>query len=620
MVLATNGDGPRRQAEGAPLPDPLPGMPQGGHECALLPGCYLINYMPTATFDLAYEGTLRVETTAGRTTASGDLYQRLFDEQANPVGFVSSPDPKAGIPIFPIKHYRYYLRVTDLLAADGGFIIILEPLRYTAEAVTFLDGSETFWPSEDVLTARMGPPSNAPPPDDPSSIPDNFPPPPAFPVPELYFVGEVTNGAGTTVGTLKMGFVSPNLRKATIEFHRVPVSGLPMENSAGQTWQTTFKAVGWDIALSSSPIDLEEPDGGSWSAAEADAAIKDRMAQIDLDREWHYHVLAVRHIDIQSAITDTTNPAEIAQEKANGERGFMYDPKAGPDHVNRSGVMIASYWLIPDTNDWGLVRGKNLGETVVYFRTAVHEIGHAMGLQHNKDDNGFMNTTDVVARNSTQGSSSPFPNNISWAFAAADEHRLRHWPDIIVRPGGPGLVDQDRTPVVPLLSDRLTLIVTVVSKIVPLGAPVRINLALSNTTDHPVVAPSNLSLQSGTVRGRIIDSAGHMRTFSSTVVKEAHDLLSELAAGERIEDSLTLFQGLEGELFPAPGDYRVVVEVTWNGPVADAAVPIDLVVTGATQIAVAPPADAEHAEATRKVLATPDCSGPGTPSPPAPLL
>ena len=55
--------------------------------------------------------------------------------------------------------------------------------------------------------------------------------------------------------------------------------------------------------------------------------------------------------------------------------------------------MIASHGLIPDTNDWGLVRGKNLGETVVYFRTAVHEIGHAMGLQHNKDDNGFMNTT-----------------------------------------------------------------------------------------------------------------------------------------------------------------------------------------------------------------------------------
>ena len=110
-----------------------------------------------------------------------------------------------------------------------------------------------------------------------------------------------------------------------------------------------------------------------------------------------------------------------------------------------------------------------------------------------------------------------------------------------------------------------------------------------------------------------------MRTFSSIVVEEAHGLLSELAAGERIEDSLILFQSLEGELFPAPGDYRVVVEVTWNGPVADAAVPIDLVVTGATQITVTPQADAEHAEAARKVLATRDGGGAVAPSPPASL-
>ena len=224
-----------------------------------------------------------------------------------------SPDPKAGIPIFPIKRYRYYLRVTDALAAEGGFILILEPLRYTAEAMTFLAGSETVLALRGCPHRAHGAASNVPPPDDPSSTPDNFPPPPAFPMPELCFVGEVTYGAGTTVGTLKMGFVSSNLRKATIEFHRVPVSGLPMDNCA--RLQTTFKAVGWDMALSSSPIGLEEPVGGSWSAAEADSAIKDRMAQIDPDSEWHYHVLAVRYIDIQNPITDATNPAQIAQEK-----------------------------------------------------------------------------------------------------------------------------------------------------------------------------------------------------------------------------------------------------------------------------------------------------------------
>jgi predicted Zn-dependent protease len=34
-----------------------------------------------------------------------------------------------------------------------------------------------------------------------------------------------------------------------------------------------------------------------------------------------------------------------------------------------------------------------------YFRTAVHEIGHAMGLYHNTADNGLMSTTDSIMGN-----------------------------------------------------------------------------------------------------------------------------------------------------------------------------------------------------------------------------
>ena len=34
-----------------------------------------------------------------------------------------------------------------------------------------------------------------------------------------------------------------------------------------------------------------------------------------------------------------------------------------------------------------------------YFRTAVHEIGHARGLYHNPVDNGFMHTTPDIAAN-----------------------------------------------------------------------------------------------------------------------------------------------------------------------------------------------------------------------------
>lgn len=64
----------------------------------------------------------------------------------------------------------------------------------------------------------------------------------------------------------------------------------------------------------------------------------------------------------------------------------------------------------------------------------VHEIGHAMGLGHKLSGTSFMRPTDGIADSATPDM--PFPGNIAWSFAPEDEHRLRHWPDIIVRPGG----------------------------------------------------------------------------------------------------------------------------------------------------------------------------------------
>lgn len=66
----------------------------------------------------------------------------------------------------------------------------------------------------------------------------------------------------------------------------------------------------------------------------------------------------------------------------------------------------------------------------------MHEIGHAMGLLHNTVNNGFMNTTDVIAASATPPAN-PFPNNVIFSYADDDKRRLRHYPDIHVRPGGP---------------------------------------------------------------------------------------------------------------------------------------------------------------------------------------
>ena len=395
MALATGGLAPRRQASPL-LPDPVPDTPQQRAGAPpLADGCYLIHYTPTLAFSLplAYEGTLRVETKTGRAIASGDLYERLFDLTTDPLTFVSSPDPKAGIPIFPIDRYRCYLRVTDLLATDGGFNLTFEALQPLAASLRFLNGDQKTWLVEDVFTARMGPapadipprdpappPNGGPPPDnvppnDPLPPSEGFPPPAAFPSPELVFVGDVTTGAGTTVGTLKMGFVSRHLRKATVELNRVAQVEFPRGNGAGETWQTIFDKVGWDITLSPGDSDVAHPSGESWSAGEADAAMQASRAKVDLNKVWHYDILAVRRIKVAHMPV----PPDPEHEKENGERGYMYDRSI---NMQRLGLMIASDWTFPDTERWGLLRKMSLGATAGYFRTAVHELGHEIGRAH----------------------------------------------------------------------------------------------------------------------------------------------------------------------------------------------------------------------------------------------
>ena len=589
MDVATGGAMPRDPT--LPIPDSMPPARRAADRPPLADGCYLIRFTPTDIFAVStgrsYDGTLRVETTTGRVIASGDLYQRLFD--ANSVSFGPPPDPKAGIPVFPIDTYRFYMRVTDLVAADGGFALTFEPMRFSndPEGVSLLNGNTTFWLAEDPLTARMRAVSA----DDPP--PDDFPPPDGFPSPELCFVGDVVNRGGTTIGTLQMGFVSRFLRRATIEIDRVPYVGLPLDNGAGEDWKTIFAKFGWDVSVSPSDSDIVAPSGPSWSKPEARATMLSRRTPTNLDAEWHYYVLCVQRIDLAHSVIGPKE--EQDKEKANGERGYMFSEDGGAINHPREGLMVAADWNIPDTPQWGLVRGKLLGETVAYFRTAVHEMGHAMGLSHNIIDNGFMNPTENVAADSLVDHGNgivPFPGNIPWSFSPDDSHRLRHWPDLVVRPGTVKGPESDNAPVSSFASDHYRLEVTP-APVVSAGMPVHVELELVNVIRQPLEAPPVLSVAAGSVRGRVIDPSGTTRTFSLPRLYEMSDLRVILQPGEAIKGQIALLEGAEGELFSQPGVYRLVVEATWRGPALDASNDpnkvfdiIDMLVIGEAQVTV----------------------------------
>jgi hypothetical protein len=549
------------------FPPVLPAPPLTVAPRPLRAGCYLMRFTPAFVFGAIagthYDGTFRVDRNVSVVTASGDLYAHAAPQWpiAGPHPVVPEPNPAAGIPVFPRSRYTYYLRV----AAVREFPAPLRRVEIAFDRFRFNAASRT-WTSEGRFTATMSWTA----------------PPAGYPSATDYLTGDVRNASGSIVGTLTLGWVSRYLRRATIEIDRCAPCEVPLDNGSGVDWQRILDLVGWEVKVLPSDANVPEPSGESWSDGEMHAAMLARRDASNLDAEWRYHVLCVRRID--------STP-----------RGIMYDSGAvDSNNVPREGVGISSHWIVPDTPEWGLTRLKRFGtQAGPYFRTAVHELGHAMGLYHNTIDLGIMNTTDVIAQSSL-GGPTPFPNNIQWAHATDDQRRLRHLPDMHVRPGGipfgapfgPDAATEDAV--------GIDVEVSPVVAAFPIGAPVRVEFALVNRTAEPLPVPASLSMKSGHVRGSVIDPAGNAHPFLPMQLCLEENALRTLAPGEPFSDSLTLLRGPRGSLFPGPGAYRVVIEVTW------AVGHLSVIARGETSVMITSAQTQSHAEAALRVLSTPD--------------
>lgn len=561
-----------------PLPDLLPSDADAGSvaDGVILPpprlhtvrcGSWLINYRPAGAPLVSYDGTLRVECHSAGRTASGDLYQRRvimlpFPRPPRPI-LLPGPQPAGGIPVLPRDRYRYYLRVTQLpefFYLGQGFTLTFEMWRFTVP---------NGWALESTLTATMV----------------RTPAPGGYPSAADYAEGDVKDANGKIVGRLTMGWLSKYLRRCTVEIDTVAGSERPTTSGAGHDWQSVMDAAGWQVKVELGDTDVAEPSGNSWSDAEMHAAMLARRAATNLDAEWRYHILAVKNID--------STP-----------RGIMYDA-GGTDsnNVPREGVGIASHWII-DQN-WGTVGGQRFGTAPApYFRTAVHEIGHAMGMYHNANDLGFMCTSDTIAGQGT--ATLPFPSNIQWSYHPDNARQLRHYPDPFVRPGGVafGGASTSTPPITPtdldIEVDGLVLQVTALLGEVPLGAPVRIGVTVVNTGEQPIRVPANIGLKGEFASGTVVDPAGTVRTFRTVVRCVDEQPFVELEQGDVIADGMTLMRGAEGALFPGSGLHQIAVELCWE--VEDMVVRV----AGGASVLVTAPVSDEHAAAAHRILATPD--------------
>ncbi|KAL5352979.1 hypothetical protein ACLOAV_002928, partial [Pseudogymnoascus australis] len=144
-------------------------------------------------------------------------------------------------------------------------------------------------------------------------------------------------------------------------------------------------------------------------------------------------------------------------------------------------------------------------------------------------------------------------------------------------------------------------------KEVPLGAPVRIELKLGNTSNKPVTVPAKIDLKSSCVCGMVKDSSGISRDFRSLIACMDECPMRELNPGQSFSRWLTLLRGGDGALFPSLGASEITARLRWTPPSMGDVGPLpEAVVEGKTTVFVMGPVTPGHAKAAHKMLTTPD--------------
>jgi hypothetical protein len=372
-------------------------------------GCYTLSFLPAGAhpiFGPRFRGTMRVEQVGNGYRISGDLYRRPFLFPHFPIELLltaplsgDAEDTGGVIPIFRRQDYRSYLKGTAAQlfsivpkGVECSFTLDFDEFLYIHPGTGF-SGSFPAAPTRTLRFVLKG-----------TGTPD-------------FYQGDAFEGA-TNVGTVSVRWVSPFYRRADLVVHTLEGATTPPASVDGNTFQTIFADVGWDLSVTDGgtvplPASLPGVDiHACWSLADLHTLMESVPGYnpTGLDSAWRSHLVAV--------------PAQLGCA-----RGVMFDSSLGadPNAIPREGTATFSddgypAGEVPDGmggSHYDAAADHQQKDTPrAFLRSATHEVGHAFNQIHQGfeggNDNSIMTPTPSVA--TVLGIGGTFPNQINLAF------------------------------------------------------------------------------------------------------------------------------------------------------------------------------------------------------------